>query len=324
MGREGVAVIRLRSIRPPRLPGSGRVADLRIEALPRPVSLPHLPLRQLIARLRAMSLRRKLICIIAVAVFAIGGWLVLRDSPLFSVDQVEISGLPATVLPQVGADLRAAARRQTTTDFSVGALRAAVAHYSVITQITATTHFPHGVSISVDTRTPVARLDLDHHLVMVDATGALVTGVHLQHLVVLRTDTRLVRGATRDPFVLVALQIVADAPAALRSRVASVSSVKGLLTVHLRRGPRLIFGNDALPHAKWDSAAAVLADASSRGAAYIDVEVPSRPAAMVADSATSPATDPSSGGLLNAPSSASSVSTLLNPALITPSSYTSG
>lgn len=317
-------MIRLRSIRPPRVPGSGRVGDLRLEALPRPVSLPHLPVGALIARLRSMSLRLKLICAIGVPVFAIGGWLVLRDSPLFSVDQIEVSGLPATALPQVGAELRAAAHSQTTTDFSVGALRAAVAHYSLITQITATTHFPHGVSISVDTRTPVARLDLDHRLVMVDATGAIVSGVHMQHLVVLRTDTKLVRGATRDPFVLVALQIMADAPAALRRRVVSVSSVKGLLTVYLHRGPRLIFGNDALPHAKWDSAAAVLADPSSRGAAYIDVEVPSRPAAMVADPSTSGATDPSSGGLLNAPSNASSVSTLLNPDLLAPSSYTSG
>jgi len=306
------------------MPGSGRAGDLRLEALPRPVSLPRLPVGALIERLRRMSLRLKLICAIGVPVFAIGGWLVLRDSPLFSVDQIEISGLPATALPQVGAELRAAAHRQTTTDFSVGALRAAVAHYSLITQITATTHFPHGVSISVDTRTPVARLDVDHHLVMVDASGAIVTGAHMQHLVVLRTDTKLVRGSTRDPFVLVALQIMADAPAALRRRVVSVSSVKGLLTIYLDRGPRLIFGNDALPHAKWDSAAAVLAEPSSRGAAYIDVEVPSRPAAMVADPSTSSATDPSSGGSLNAPSNASSVSTLLNPALLAPSSYTSG
>jgi cell division septal protein FtsQ len=313
-------VIRLRSIRPPRLHGAARAIDLRLEALPRPLSLPRLPLRALIARLRALSLRAKLICAVGLPVFAIGGWLVLRDSPLFSVNQIEITGLPATALPQVSADLRAAAQRQTTTDFSVGALRAAVAPYSLITQIIATTHFPHGVSISVDVRTPVARLDINHHVAMVDAGGAIVTGAHMQHLVMLRTDARPVRGSTHDRFVLLALQIISDAPATLQQRVASVSLVKGLLTVRLHDGPRLIFGNDALPHAKWDSAAAVLADPSSRGAAYIDVEVPSRPAAMVDDSSTSSATDPSGGGSLNAPSSASSVSTLLNPALLTPSS----
>jgi len=319
-----MAVIRLPSIRPPRLPAGGRVIETRLEALPRAVWLPKPHIRELIARLRALSLRNKLICAIGIPVFAIGGWLVLRDSPLFSVDQIEITGLPTNALPAVSADLRAAARGETTTDFSVGALRAAVARYSLITQITATTHFPHGLGISVDVRVPVARLDIDHHVAMVDATGAIVTGVHMQHLVLLRSDTRTVRGSTRDPFILVALQTVADAPAALRRRVVSVSSVGGLLTIYLHRGPRLIFGNDALPHAKWDSAAAVLADPSSRGAAYIDVEVPARPAAMVADPATSSATDPSTGGALNAPSGASSVSTLLNPALIAASSSTTG
>jgi cell division septal protein FtsQ len=297
---------------------------MRLEAVPPAVSLPKLPIRELIARLRAVRLRNKLICAIGVPVFAIGGWLVLRDSPLFSVEEIEITGMPANALPAVSADLRAAARSQTTTDFSIGALRAAVARYSLITQITATTHFPHGLGISVDVRTPVARLDINHHLAMVDASGAIVTGVHMQHLVLLRSNARTVRGSTRDPFVLVALQIVADAPASLRRRVVSVSSVGGLLTIYLHRGPRLIFGNDALPHAKWDSAAAVLADASSRGSAYIDVEDPARPAAMVADPATSGATDPSVGGPLNAPSSAASVSTLLNPALISGSGSTTG
>ena len=57
--------------------------------------------------------------------------------------------------------------------------------------------------------------------------------------------------------------------------------------VYLHRGPRLIFGDGALPHAKWDAAAAVLADHWSLGASYVDVRIPSRPAAQVADPNTS-------------------------------------
>ena len=45
--------------------------------------------------------------------------------------------------------LIAAARAQTTTDFSVGALRAAVAPYTLITGVRAQTHFPHGLRIEV-------------------------------------------------------------------------------------------------------------------------------------------------------------------------------
>jgi len=49
--------------------------------------------------------------------------------------------------------------------------------------------------------------------------------------------------------------------------------------VHLRNGPRLIFGNDSRPFAKWAAAAAVLADPSSKGATYVDVRLPGRPVA---------------------------------------------
>ena len=47
----------------------------------------------------------------------------------------------------------------------------------------------------------------------------------------------------------------------------------------LRSGPELYFGASDRLTAKWDSAVAVLANASSAGAAYIDVSDPSRPAA---------------------------------------------
>jgi hypothetical protein len=103
-----------------------------------------------------------------------------------------------------------------------------------------------------------------------------------------------------------------------------VTRADGALTIYLHRGPRLIFGNYALLHAKWDAAAAVLADPSSRGAVYIDLRVPSRPAAQVADPATSATTASATGAASATPASATTVSTALAPALIGPSSSTSG
>ncbi len=58
------------------------------------------------------------------------------------------------------------------------------------------------------------------------------------------------------------------------------------LTVRLRGGPLVYFGDALLVHAKWDATAAVLANRSSRAARYIDVSLPSRPAAAVDDQAT--------------------------------------
>src|SRR5205823_1367001 len=64
------------------------------------------------------------------------------------------------------------------------------------------------------------------------------------------------------------------------------------LVAHLDNGPDLYFGAARRLRAKWIAAARVLADYSSRGASYLDVRVPERPAAggMPADPATTPTT----------------------------------
>ncbi len=51
------------------------------------------------------------------------------------------------------------------------------------------------------------------------------------------------------------------------------------LTVAMRDGLLIYFGDATRPHAKWLSASRVLADPSSAGASYIDVRAPERPAA---------------------------------------------
>jgi cell division septal protein FtsQ len=257
---------------------------------------------RLIARMRAMRLRYKLACLVAVPAIGVLGWMLLRDSPLFSVDQVTLVGLSPDTMPVVQQELLTAARSQTTTDFSVGAL--------------------HSVRIEVVERQPIAHVQVGHHWFLASADGTVVTGARVGELAVLRSTHLPVSGHARDGFVLMALRILSDAPAPLRRRVVAITAPHGLLTIYLHRGPRLIFGNAVLPHAKWDAVAAVLSVRSSRGASYVDVQVPSRPAAQVADPAT---TDLQSGGSLsNAPRGAATVSTVLNPALVAPSSYTSG
>jgi cell division protein FtsQ len=298
---------------------AGLPARLRLPALPAPGPRT----QRLIARVRSTRLRTRLSVLAAVPVVVIGGWLLLRDSALFSVDQVAISGLGADALPVVSEDLLAAARHETTTDFSLGALRQAVAPYTVVAAISAKTHFPHGLSIEVAERHPVAHLQVGKNWYLLDANGRVITGAHGAGLTVLRSSALPTGGRTHDGFVLLALRVLADAPLPLRQRVVAVTVADGLLMIYLHHGPRLVFGNAALPHAKWDAAAAVLADASSRGASYIDVQVPSRPAAQVADPATTSASTAAGAGA-NAPTGAASVSTLLDPALIQPSSYTSG
>jgi cell division septal protein FtsQ len=272
-----------------------------------------------------MHARHKLACLAALPLLGLGGWFVLRDSSLFSVDQVSVVGLSPNALPAVSDQLLAAAHAQTTTDFSTAALRSAVARYTLIDDVTVQTHFPHGVRIEVAERHPIAWLDVAGQGFALAADGGVVTGLaRAGPLAVLHSARYPWNGHSRDPFVLLALRVLIDAPAPLRHRVAAVTIADGALTIHLHRGPRLIFGNDALLHAKWDSAAAVLADASSRGASYIDLRLPSRPAAQVADAATSAAAAAAAGSAAGTPANAATVATALAPSLIQPSSSTSG
>jgi len=91
-----------------------------------------------------MPLRLKLAIAAALATLGLGGWLVLRDSSVFAVHDVTILGLSADAQPAISAQLDAAAQSQTTTDFSVAALRAAVAR------------FPHSARRDRPPRGPIA------------------------------------------------------------------------------------------------------------------------------------------------------------------------
>ncbi|HVC85499.1 MAG TPA: FtsQ-type POTRA domain-containing protein [Solirubrobacteraceae bacterium] len=281
--------------------------------------------RHQLARFTAMRARHKLACLAALPLLGLGGWLVLRDSALFAVDHVSVVGLSRNALPAVSDQLLAAARAQTTTDFSTAALRSSVARYTLIDDVAVQTQFPHGVRIEVHERHPIAWLDVAGQGFALADDGSVITGLaHAGPLAVLHSVRYPWNGHSRDPFVLLALRVLIDAPAPLRHRVAAVTIADGALTIHLHRGPRLIFGNEALLHAKWDAAAAVLADASSRGASYIDLRLPSRPAAQVADPATNAASAASVGSSAATPANAATVATALNPSLIQPSSSTSG
>jgi cell division septal protein FtsQ len=269
-----------------------------------------------------MALRHKLVCLALLPLVGLGGWLLVRSSPLFSVDQVTIVGLSPNALPVVSDDLIAAARTQTTTDFSVAAVRAAVARYTLIENVRAQTHFPHAVRIVISERVAVARLDAAGRWFALASDGSVVSGLADAGPVAVLHSRRLPqRGRTDDRFVLLALRVLSDAPAPLRARAAAITRADGELTVYLRRGPRLILGNSALLHAKWDAAAAVLADPSSRGATYIDLQVPSRPAAQTGDPATAGGSAATSAG---APAGATTVATVLKPGLIQPSSSSTG
>jgi len=269
-----------------------------------------------------MPLRLKLAVAAALATLGLGGWLLLRDSSFFAVNDVTIVGLSADAAPTVAAQLEAAARSQTTTDFSVGALRAAVAPYTLIDALSARTRGSHGVTITVGERRTAVRLDVGGAIMPLDSSGAVITGLRRSPRVATVSSAHLpVGGRSRDPFVLLALRVLGAAPAPLRARVIAVTIPHGQLTLYMHRGPRRIFGDASLPHAKWDAAAAVLSDHWSLGASYVDVRIPSRPAAQVADPNTTVTASAGGASPLTAGGLAVTA-TALSPGVLGPSSST--
>ena len=65
------------------------------------------------------------------------------------------------------------------------------------------------------------------------------------------TSTPPVAGAVADPVVRRELALLAAAPVPLRHRVFAVRVTGNGLTVRLRGGPLVYFGDSLLPHAKW-------------------------------------------------------------------------
>ena len=247
--------------------------------LPRPavISLPRRPLLWLAAALLALP--------------ALGGsWMWLRDSSLVSVEHVHISGARGADGRAIRVALDEAARHMSTLHVKLGVLRAAVAPFRVVRDLKVSSGFPHTLSIQVIEQPPVAALTVGAVKTAAAADG-VVLGPSL-----LKGSVPVVSGASSDPIgtgqvkspaALAALSILGATPPALMGWVARVYSGREGLTVRMRNGLLIYFGDATRAHAKWLSATRVLADPSSRGARYVDVRLAQRPAAGLVNGASS-------------------------------------
>jgi cell division protein FtsQ len=217
------------------------------------------------------------------------GWLWLRRSSFASVQRVQISGVHGPETDAVDAALARAAHRMSTLDVSAGALRAAVAPLLVVRALRAIPSFPHGLRIEVSEQLPVAALTVAGVRTAVAADGVVLGPALLSGSLpsvsgslspsgddtVASAPGRRVSGAS----LLGALTVLGAAPAPLAKHVERVFTGAKGLTVAMRNGLLVYFGDASRPHAKWLSLARVLADPSSAGASYVDVRLPSHPAA---------------------------------------------
>jgi cell division protein FtsQ len=210
-----------------------------------------------------------------------GGWLWLRDSSLVAVRHVHIAGVHGPQAIEIRHALDAAAERMGTLHYSAAALRAAVSSYPEVATVAASAGFPHTLSIRVGERRAVAVLVGPgvHTAIAADGTvlgPALVSG----SLPTVAAKTAPAPGTRpREASALEAAAVLGAAPAPLLGYVTSVYDGAEGLTLQMRNGLVVYFGDASRPHAKWLSLARVLASRDAAGALYIDVRLPERPAA---------------------------------------------
>jgi cell division protein FtsQ len=271
--------------------------------------------RRLVPRLRLPRLRPRLFgAILLVAAVLVGAFFWVRQSSLVAVQRVTVTGVSGPDAVVIRQTLVRTAERMTTMTMSVQRLRAAVARYPVVRSLRVSTHLPHSATITVFEQVPVGVLDGT----TVSARGTLLRDVNPS-----RTLPRITAasgptapsaggGAAVTGTARADIYLLASAPYPIISRLATAGWKPGRgLTVAVRNGPVIYFGNDTRLVEKWRSVIRVLADPSSAGASYIDVTDPTRPAAGTG--ADTQSTEPSS-------SSSALTGTTPQPAATTPQS----
>jgi cell division protein FtsQ len=209
-----------------------------------------------------------------------GAWLWLRDSAFARVTQVDITGATTSEQARVRAALESASHEMTTLHVRRKVLDDAVAPYPSVAGLRVQADFPHELSIEVLEHRPVAALEVDGRRVPVSGGGVVLTGVQADRdLPAIRRDVTPPDGRVSDRRTRAALAVAAAAPEPLRERGDRLWWGSHGLTLDLRDGPPLVFGNSDDAAAKWAAAARVLAEPSAAGATYLDLRITGRVAA---------------------------------------------
>jgi cell division protein FtsQ len=218
------------------------------------------------------------IALVATAALA-GAWLLIRDAPLLSVTDVEVTGVTGPDAAAIRSALTVAARDMTTLHVREDALRTAVEPFPVVRSVSADVRSPRGLRVVVRVHTPVAVMAAGAQRVPVAADGTLLRGSLARNLPVL--EARAIPGGSQlaPGADAAAVAVLAAAPTALRRQITRVRSTRRGLSTRLADGPAIVFGTPGRAEAKWAAASRVLADPEAAGASYIDVRSPERPAA---------------------------------------------
>jgi cell division protein FtsQ len=213
------------------------------------------------------------------AALAAGYFLWLRDSSLFAVTDVTVTGVESGDRKEVAKTLRRAGREMTTLHVDTARLESAVAGFPTVESLSADPSFPRGLEIEVVERPPALAARAGDGEVAVAADGTILRGLEADERLP-RVEVDRLPGSERLRGGALAEALVAGAaPEPLGELIRRVRRSRDFgVEVRMRGGIELRFGSGARADAKWAAAAAVLADPELESVSYLDVRVPERPA----------------------------------------------
>lgn len=230
-----------------------------------------------------MPSTRSLLVAFAIAVGAVGGYLVARNTSVFAVRGVEVDGAPAAVALQV----RKALRTEVGTSLlrlDLSRVREEVAAVPTVAAASFDRAFPHTLRVVVVPERPVAVVRQGADSWLVSARGRIMASLphgarpRLPRIWIARgfafTVGGLAPGSLHDSLAAVTPLRFTRFPA----HVASVRAESDALTLLLRSGLEVRLGDASSVRLKLAVAAKVL-PLVARDTRYLDVSVPERPVA---------------------------------------------
>lgn len=234
-------------------------------------------------RMRAPRVSRRLVAFAVIVMLALAGGyrFYLRDSSLVAVSNVRVEGLNPSLpgASRLQADLERAAREMTTLDVKPELLRRAAAQYPLVRSVSATSSFPHTLTVSVLERRPAAIIGEGSSAIVVADDGVVLRGMSADNLELPSlSDVHPPKGARITGNALEGARVLGAVPHALAPYVdRAVYGSKGV-AVELTDGIELRFGNSAQAGRKWAAAAGVLANPALTALDYVDLTAPEFPA----------------------------------------------
>lgn len=225
------------------------------------------------------SRARLVIAALVLALVIVGSWFFVRNSSLVAVENVKVVGLSGYYDKDARSAVVSEAMQMTTMNFDSARIEEAAGQFVDVAGVHVETDFPHGAVIHVDVRRPVLVARLNGRTVTLSQAGEVIAAPQsiagLPHIEASGSiDGNRVTGGK----ALEAATLLGAAPDVLLRKVDKVRWGRFGIVISLENGPDLYFGDGTAARKKWRDVAAVLASTQSKGAAYLDLRIPGRPA----------------------------------------------